>query len=157
MARWMALALVGLFATSSGAATRAILIPNRSAILIMEGFSSAGQDPDVRRFYESLAVAPVQQAGGEGKVITVGNKQFNLACSTKNTSANSIVCNITVKQSAFSKIAAAQAEYHADGAIAQTLYEKFAGSRGGLYTFTTSDHTLTISSSPEKFDFYFHY
>ena len=59
------------------AATRVIIIPGRSAILIMEGVSSAGTDLDPRRLYDSIAMPPNQQSGGDVKMIAFPNKIFN--------------------------------------------------------------------------------
>lgn len=155
MARFvLLLAILGL-TSAAQAVTRKIVIPGRSAILIMEGMSSAGADPDPRRLYDSIAMPPIQQSGGEGKVIAFPNKIFSLTCGTKNSTQLSVLCNIAVKPSPGSVVEFAKVEFHATGPDAKAANEKLAGDRI-RFDFVSSDGAMKIESTPERFDFVYH-
>jgi hypothetical protein len=149
---FVAMVLTSFFTPVAQAATRVIVIPGRSAILIMEGMSSAGADPDPRRLYDSIAMAPIQQSGGEGKIIGFPNKIFNLTCATKNSTQLSVLCNIVVKPSPGSTIEFGHAEFHATGPDAKAANEKLAG-KNVRFDFVSSDGAMKIESTPEHFDF----
>ncbi len=151
----VSIAIFGAVLVSSSGAeavTRKIIIPGRSAILIMEGMSSAGADPDPRRLWDTIAMAPIQQQGGEGKVIGFPNKIFNLTCATKNSTQLSVLCNIVIKPSPGSVIETGRAEFHATGPDAKAANEKLAGSNV-RFDFVSSDGSMKIESTPERFDF----
>lgn len=137
------------------ASIRAIMIPGKSAILIMEAVSSSGADMDPRRLYDSIAMAPVQQSGGDAKIMGTAAKTFNLTCATKNSTQLSVLCNIVIKPSEGSKIEFTSAEFHADGADAKNLNDKLAGAKG-RFDFVSSDGALKIESTPEHFDLVYH-
>jgi|GEM_PF-5219587 len=149
---FVAFVIASFFTPLAQAATRAIVIPGKSAILIMEGMSSAGADPDPRRLYETIAMAPIQQSGGEGKVMSTPNKTFSLTCVTKNSTQLSVVCNIVIKPSEGSKIDFTSAEFHTSGVDAKNLNDKLAGSKV-RFDFVSSDGAMKIESTPEHFDF----
>jgi hypothetical protein len=146
------LAVLSLTSVAAQAVTRKIVIPGRTAILLMEGMSSAGADPDPRRLYDSIAMTPIQQPGGEGKVIAFPNKVFSLTCGTKNSTPLSVVCNIAVKPSPGSVVEFAKIEFHATGPDAKAANEKLAGDRI-RFDFVSSDGAMKIESTPERFDF----
>ena len=149
---FVAMVLTSFFTPMAQAATRVIVIPGKSAILIMEGLSSAGADPDPRRLYDSIAMDPIQQSGGEGKIIGFPNKIFSLTCVTKNSTQLSVLCNIVVKPSPGSTIEFGKASFHATGADAKAANEKLAG-QNVRFDFVSSDGAMRIESTPESFDF----
>jgi hypothetical protein len=152
MSRLLLVLSVLFMATLARAATRLIVIPGKTAIVLMEGMSSAGADPDPRRLYDSIAMAPIKQSGGDGKIIPFPNKVFSLTCVTKNTTQISVVCNIVINPSEGSTIAFGKAAFHATGADAKAANEKLAGSNV-RFDFVSSDGAMKIESTPEHFDF----
>ncbi len=139
------------------AGTRAIIIPGRTAILIMEGMSSSGVDLDPRNLYDAIQMAPIKQPSGEGKVIKTIAKDFSLACGTRNSTRESVVCNIAIKPSANSKIESSHAEFSLAGAEATSIYEKLAGAgAASAFFFETANKQMRIEATRERFDFTFH-
>lgn len=146
---------VGL-TSKANAATRAVLIPGRTAILLMEGVSSAGVDLAPRLLYDAIQQAPVKQGGGDGKVVKSAVKDFTIACVTRNSSYESVVCNIAIKPSAFSTIESSRAIYRVDGGESAALYASIAGAAATApFFFESPDKQIRIEATPQVFSFTF--
>ncbi len=139
------------------AVTRSILVPGRTAILLMEGVSSSGLDLDPRNLYDAIQMAPIKQPSGDGKVIRTNAKDFSLTCVTRNTTRESVVCNIAIKPSANSKIESSLAAFHLDGSEAASIYANLAGAAATApFFFETASKQMRIEATRERFDFSFH-
>ncbi len=148
---------IGSWSVASNAVTRSILIPGKTAIILMEGMSSSGVDLEARNLYDALAVVPIQQAGGEAKILKTTAKDFNFICATKNTTRESVVCNIAIKPSPNSQIQATSATFKATGTDAADLFEKCAGPHAtSAFHYESANHQVRINSSREVFEFSFH-
>ena len=141
----------------ANAVTRAIMIPGKTAILIMEGMSSSGPDLDPRRLYDAIAMPAIQRPDGQGKILKSSGKDFNFACVTKNSSQVSVVCNIAINSSANAQVSGSDARFRATAADSQDFYQKLLGASATLpFHFETLDHRLRIEATREMFEFYFH-
>jgi hypothetical protein len=149
---FVAMVIASFFTCVAEAAPRIIVIPGSLAIILMEGVSSGGQDPDPQRLYNTIAMPASHQQDGDGKVMATDAGDFNLACAVKSVPVNNVVCTINIKPSPHTKMGFQKVEFHVSGADAKQLNDKLAGSQG-TFSFETSNHGVKIESTLESFDF----
>ncbi len=146
-------------ASFAQAEMRPIFVPGKLALVLMQGVSSGGFDPEPRALYDSFAM-PEEDVNGAGKAkgLKTVAQDFVLACGTKGTVKENVTCTINLKPSERSIIDYMKqtAEITVTGEEASLMYERCAGvDATEPFTFKSENGWLTIESTRERFYFRF--
>jgi hypothetical protein len=157
------LAISVAFSASSSAFAyiRPIFLPvGGRAIFTIQGYEP-GQpvDRDPSALYDQMKTPEQHQEGSVGKIVgTTVDNAFNLVCATEGGDHLNVICTINIGTSVRSKVSAAAqtAEFEAAGAEAKYFYDNLAGvGATNPFLFTTSNHWISIESTPNHFHFKF--
>jgi hypothetical protein len=158
MKNFLAFIAVLSFSFLARAEMRPIFIPGQLAVIIMQGASASGFDPEPRALFDALAVTAQDQDGGKGKGVKTASEDFVLVCGARGTNRLSVVCTINLKPSERSKIDYMKqtADIEVTGDEAKALYQSCAGTGAtDPFIFQTQNGWLQIQSTPERFHFRF--
>lgn len=145
-------------AIDASASIRPIVIPGRTAIIMMQAAGLGDMDPDPRSLYDAIALPEVSDpSGGTGKVIRTDDRAFSLSCAFKSVvSPLNVNCTINIQPASGTTIASGLVEARVTGAEAEELYEQFAGPQASApFVWSSSNQWLHFESTREAFYFRF--
>jgi hypothetical protein len=151
--------LLTVLSIQAEAVIRPIIIPGKSAIIMLQAVSSVGGgkiDPEPRELFDAIAMPAVASGGGEGKVIGTAEKDFSLTCAFRSVvTPLNVLCTINVKPSPrTSKVSLDEVEFVAEGPVALEFFEKFAGPDSiEPWVWVTKNGWISIESRQDRFVF----